>query len=178
MVMPKSINDCLFFDYDTKAEYLYEEYDLNKYISLLIRRIGIINKLKSVCAKSLSSCLSRYIALSELFEKGFALEKYNIEGEFKIKFCNDLINKITMQSLYELEEIAKINYGINLKECSFNTIDSKVVVLDDESNSYEISTIEGKLYVNYHSVLIGDESKINTYLDWVGEVIELEGSKK
>ena len=108
MLQPKSVDDCLFLNYDIKAEFLYEEYDLNKYICLLIKRFGIINNLRKVCSNSISSCLSRYLILKELSIKGIDIEKYNIEGEFKIQFCKDLLNKITSLCLYELEDIANI----------------------------------------------------------------------
>ena len=51
-------------------------------------------------------------------------------------------------------------------------------IINDNGRCYEVSLVEGKLYTNYYSILIGEDKKIDTYLDWVGEVIELERSKK
>lgn len=177
MLQPKSIDDCLFLNYDIKAEYLYEEYDLNRYMCLLIKRFGIINNLRKVCSKSISSCLSRYLILKEMSIKGIDIEKYNIEGEFKIQFCKDLLNKITSLCLNELENIAHIEYGIDLKNSKFEMYGNNAII-NDNGRCYEVSLVEGKLYTNYYSILIGEDKKIDTYLDWVGEVIELERSKK
>ena len=131
----------------------------------------------SDCEKTYGSDGNESSPVNTVELKSVDIEKYNIEGEFKIQFCKDLLNKITLLCLNELENIAHIEYGIDLKNSKFEMYGNKAII-NDNGRHYEVSLVEGKLYTNYYSILIGEDEKIDTYLDWVGEVIELERSKK
>lgn len=177
MRRPKSVDNFLFYDYNVKAEYLYNSYEINRYLDFLIKRLGIIRNIKTVCSNSMSSCLSRYIALRDCLNKGTNAKCSNIKCDFKTKFNEDIMKRVAYHGVSELKFIAKDKYNIDLDKCDIKIEGYNALIIDENSRKYNISLVEGKLFSKNYTVLLGEESKIEVYLDWIGEFIEHEKNK-
>lgn len=174
MRKPRSVNNFLFYDYNVKAEYLYNSCELNRYLDFLINRLGIIKNIKTICSNSMSSCLSRYIALRDYLNKGTTDNSNNVKCDFKSKFNEDMMKRVAYHGVSELKFIAKDKFNINLDKCDIRIEGYNAVITDENGREYNISLVEGKLFSKNYTMILGEESKIEVYLDWIGEFIEYE----
>lgn len=174
MIKAKSLGEFSFFDYEVKAEFIINNYDVDKYIRILANKINVNKNLKNICSKSITSCLSRYIALVDMLNKGISVEKLNIKGEYKQEFCKRLLDTITIGCIRELEKILKEVYDINITQYKFLIDKDTCEVEKKNGEKISISLVEGRLFSNYFGVILGEEEKIEKYIDYVGDIIELE----
>lgn len=178
MKKPRSIDNFLFYDYNVKAEYIYNSYEINRYLDFLIKRLGIIRNIKTICSNSMSSCLSRYIALKEYLNKGTNNMCSNVNKDFKAKFNEDIMKRVAYHGVSELKFIAKDKHNIDLDKCDIKIKDYDALIIDENLKEYHISLVEGKLFSKNYTMLLGEESKLEVYLDWIGELIEHEKKTK
>lgn len=178
MRKPRSVNNFLFYDYNIKAEYLYNSYELNRYLDFLINRLGIIKNIKAICSNSMSSCLSRYIALMDYLNKGTNHKSNNVKNDFKSRFNEDMMKRVAYNGVSELKFIAKDRFNIDLDKCDIKIEDYNALIIDENGKEYNISLVEGKLFSKNYTMILGEESKIEVYLDWIGEFIEYENKNK
>lgn len=178
MRKPRSVNNFLFYDYNVKAEYLYNSYEVNRYLDFLIKRLGIIRNITTICSNSMSSCLSRYISLINYLNKGTNSTCSNVKNDFKAKFNEDMMKRVAYHGVSELKFIAKDKYNIDLDKCDIKIDGYNALMIDDNLKEYNISLVEGKLFLKNYTVILGEDSKIEVYLDWIGEFIEHEKRNK
>ena len=65
-------------------------------------------------------------------------------------------------------------YDINITQYNFLIDKDTCEVEKKNGEKISISLVEGRLFSNYFGVILGEEEKIEKYIDYVGDIIELE----
>lgn len=174
-MQPKKFDNMMFIDYEQKARYMVEHFDISESLNEFFKNIDNIANKKVKVSIPAKSYINKLLYLKSVDYKEFLSDLEN-QNSYKTKFSKIILKQLFSNRTQKFCDALNEKYDVDYDSLIIDYDDDKVTTnINDET--IELDDFEGCIFCTYHKTLLTNEKFINIIIDCIGDIIERKSGK-